>query len=231
MAKSEDKNEKLNLQHRILLFLHKRGLFFLGLLGILAVFIIVMAVYNSANARKLESQTSMIEKIQDDYANLQTLTDEKAKSEKEQKIMEELGAIVEKGDRNYPLERALFILGTIHYSKKEWDKSTENFMKLADTFPKSYLTPISLLNAAAAFEESGNTDKAIENYQRVVDNYKDISPDAARALFAIGRLYEEKTEKDAAVKTYNTLIDTFPSSNWTNLARSRIIYLETIKQQ
>ena len=229
MAKSEDKNEKLNLQHRILLFLHKRAVIFLGILGVLAVLIIVMSVYNSVNAKKLETQTKMIESIQDDYQSLAAVTDDTKKAEKEKKIIEDLEGIVNKGDKNYPMERALFILGNIYYTKENWEKAAENFMKLSELFPKSYLAPVSLLNAAAAFEELENYDKAIEDYQKVVDKYQDISPDADRALFAIGRLYEAKSDKDAAVKTYNSLIDTFPSSNWTNLARSRIIYLETLK--
>ncbi len=229
MANSKDKNEKLTLQHRILLFLHKRGLIFLGILGILAAFIIAMAVYNSVNAKKLETETRKIESIQDEYGKLLTLSDEKAKAEKEKKIIEELNNIINEGTKNYPYERALFILGNIYYSDKQWKDSADAFMKITKAFPKSYLSPISLINAAAAYEELGNIDKAIENYQRVVDEYKNISPDAARSMFAIGRLYEEKSDFDAAKKTYNNLIDTFSSGNWTNLARSRIIYLETRK--
>ncbi len=229
MANSENKNEKLNLQHRILLFLHKRAVLFLGILGALTILVIVMSVYNSVNAKKLESQTRMIESIQDDYQSLASITDDAKKTGKEKKIIKELEDIVTKGDKNYPTERALFMLGNIYYTEENWEKAADNFMNLSELFPKSYLAPVSLLNAAAAYEELENYDKAIEDYQKVVDNYQDISPDADRAMFGIGRLYEAKSDKDAAVKTYNSLIDTFPSSNWTNLARSRIIYLETVK--
>ena len=229
MAKSENKNEKLNLQHRILLFLHKRAVFFLGILVALTVLVIIMGVYNSVNAKKLESQTRMIESIQDDYQSLAAITDDTKKAEKKKKIIEKLEDIVAKGDKNYPMERALFILGNIYYAEDNWKKAADNFMNLSELFPKSYLAPVSLLDAAAAFEEMETYDKAIENYQKVVDNYQGISPDADRAMFGIGRLYEAKSDKAAAVKTYNSLIDTFPSSNWTNLARSRIIYLETFK--
>ncbi len=229
MAKFENKKEKTSLQHRILIFLHRRGTIFLGILGILAAVIIILAVVNSANAKKLEADTRRIESIQDEYSKLITITDEKEKAEKEKKIIGELNSIIDKGTKNYPYQRALFILGNIQYNNGEYDKSAENFMKLVKYFSKSYLSPIALMDAAVDYEAMGQIDKAIENYQRVADEYKDLSPDADRSLFTIGRLYEEKGDTDAALKAYNSLIDTFPASNWTNLARSRIIYLETRK--
>ncbi len=231
MAKIIHKKEKenLSLQHRILMILHKNGVIFLGALGIIAAAIIILAVISNSNAKKLEADTQKIESIQADYGTLISMTDATKKAALKKKIMNELDVIIKKNVKTYPLERALFIQGHMYYNDKEWAKSAESFVKLGNLFPKSYLSAVALQDAAAAYEENNNIDKAIESYQRVVDHYVTISPDVPHALFSIGRLYETKKDKKAALKTYNSLIDKFPSSNWTNLARSRIIYLETIQ--
>ncbi len=228
MAKIINKKEELTLQHKILIFLHKNGIIFLSALGILVAVIIVLAVMSTSNARKLEADTQKIESIQDDYSTFLSMSDDdKKKNELKNKIIADLKVIIKKGTKNYPYERALLIQGNIYYKDAEWVKSAESFVKIAEYFPDSYIAPIALLNASAAYEENNDIDKAIENYQRVVDNYSDISPDTSSALFSIGRLYETKNDKESALGSYNTLIDRFPGSNWTNLARSRIIYLET----
>ncbi len=229
MANIIDKKDKLSLNHRILLFIHKNGIIFLGLLGLIAVALITLAVVSNIRAKNLETDTQKIESIQDEYSSYMSMTDTTKKAELKKKIMKNLNLIIKKGSKTYPLERALFIEGNIFYANSEWVKSSESFDKLAKLFPKSYLAAVALLNASAAYEENKDIDKAIERYQQVIDNYSQVSPDIPNAFFSIGRLYEVKKDIKAARKSYNTLIDRFPGSNWTKLARSRIIYLNTIK--
>ncbi len=229
MANNIDKKDKLSLHHRILLFIHRNGIIFLGFLALIAVALITLAVVSNIRAKNLETDTQKIESIQDEYSSYMSMTDTTKKAELKKKIMKNLGLIIKKGSKTYPLERALFIEGNIFYANSEWVKSSESFDKLAKLFPKSYLAAVALLNASAAYEENKDIDKAIERYQQVVDNYSKVSPDIPNALFSIGRLYEEKKDIKAARKSYNSLIDRFPGSNWTKLARSRIIYLDTIK--
>ena len=44
-------------------------------------------------------------------------------------------------------------------------------------------------------------------------------------IFALGRLHESTEDTDSARSYYERLIDEYPASGWTNLARSRIITL------
>jgi len=229
MANIIDKKEKLSLNHRILLFLHKNGIIFLVLLGLIAVALITVAVVSNIRAKNLETDTQKIESIQDEYSSYMSMTDTTKKAELKKKIMNNINLIIKKGSKTYPLERALFIQGNIFYDNSEWLKSSESFDKLAKLFPKSYLAAVALLNASSAYEENKDIDKAIERYQQVLDNYSQVSPDIPNVLFSIGRLYEVKKDIKAARKSYNNLIDRFPESNWTKLARSRIIFLDTIK--
>ncbi len=229
MANIIHKNEKVSFQHKVLLLLHKNGIIILAALGVLAAALIILAVVSNANSKKLEADTQKIEGIQNDYSSYLSATDTAKKAELKKKITSELKEIIAKGVKTYPLERALFIQGNMYYNDKQWKKSSESFIQLSTLFPKSYLSAVALLDAAAAYEENNSLDKALESYQRVVDSYKNMSPDIPHALFSIGRVYEAKKDTKSALKTYNSLIDRFPASNWTNLARSRIIYLETRK--
>jgi tetratricopeptide (TPR) repeat protein len=85
---------------------------------------------------------------------------------------------------------------------------------------------VSLFNAAAAAEEQGNLEAAIELYRQTL-NYADIFPAAPRAQFAVGRLWEAQQNKEAAIEAYRGLIDKWPAETvWTGLANSRIIALQ-----
>jgi len=112
------------------------------------------------------------------------------------------------------------------FAKKEWDTAASFYMELKKMFPESYLASVSLVNAAVAYEEMGNIDKAIETYKLFLETYRDRSPDSPRVFFTLGRLYEEKGDKENALKYYNDLTENYPDSDWTKLGKSRIIYLE-----
>jgi TolA-binding protein len=89
------------------------------------------------------------------------------------------------------------------------------------------LAPIALANGAAAWEEATDGENATRLWSRIVEEYGAEAAESARALFALGRIAEgEGAFEDAAVR-YNTLLDDYPASSWTNLARNRIIYLTT----
>ena len=83
---------------------------------------------------------------------------------------------------------------------------------------------MSLFNAAVAFEELDEPDKALANYKMITDIYSDnyLLP---HAFFSLGRLYEQKKEYDLALSIYNRLEDDYSASNWTKIARNRIIAL------
>jgi TolA-binding protein len=81
------------------------------------------------------------------------------------------------------------------------------------------------MDAAVAAENAGETDRALQLLQRVVDEYDDESAETPRALFSIARIHEQSDEVARAADTYRQLIDSYPASSWTNLARNRIISL------
>ncbi len=83
-----------------------------------------------------------------------------------------------------------------------------------------------LLGAALHQEEvEGNLEKAIETYKKVLADYPDNRPMAARALLQMGQCYE-KLGKDEARKAYERLVrDYADQSEQAKLARTRLTAL------
>jgi tetratricopeptide (TPR) repeat protein len=227
MSQNYDKSEKTTIKQKLAIVIQKNSVILLGLLGVLVIVIIGLLIFNSIQLKNLEKSTQSIEIIQDDYEKLSTIIDEDEKNALKNKVLENLNNLINKSEKNYALQRALFIRAYIYFQDNDWDNSIKDFELLAKSFPNSYLAPISLINIAIAYEDSDRNDEAITTYQSIIDKYSDSSSEIPNIYFSIGRLYEEKNDKEAALIEYNNLIDNFPDSNWTNLGRSRIIYLES----
>jgi TolA-binding protein len=207
--------------------LQKNRIILLALLGIIIVVVVGLAIWSDVKTKRLESSTQQIEAIQEKYELWASESDDAKKAEKEKELTSALEDVLTKYPKLYAGQRALFIRGQMAFEKKEWDSAASFYLELKKIFPKSYLASISLVNAAVAYEEKGDTDKAIEMYKLFVESYKEENPDTARIFFSLGRLYEEKNDKENALKYYNDLSENYPDSDWTKFAKSRIIYLET----
>lgn len=227
MSQNHEKSETTTIKQKLSLLIHKNSKILLGLLTIIVVSVVGLLIYNSIQIKNLEKYTREIEIIQDSYSELTIITDEIEKEEAVDKILLQIETLISNSPKNYALQRALFIKGNLYFQNQDWDKAAEAFSLVASDFQNSYLAPISLINKAIVLEESNKIDEAIETYQSVIKKYSSVSPDIPNSYFSLGRLYEQKQDTDAALVEYNNLVDSFPGSNWTNLARSRIIYIES----
>jgi TolA-binding protein len=81
------------------------------------------------------------------------------------------------------------------------------------------------MGASAARENAGDSEAALVHLQAVVDDFGTQSSYTPRALFNVGRINEVQNNIVEASEAYNRLIDDYPTSSWTNLARNRIITL------
>ena len=68
-------------------------------------------------------------------------------------------------------EEAAWRIGWIYYQKKDYLKAIENFKRCIELFPDSQYTDSSLYWMGRAAEGSGNTEIAIDAYQRLAANY------------------------------------------------------------
>ena len=141
-------------------------------------------------------------------------------------LQSELADIIGSIRRGYPALRALMISGELAYQEERYDEAKEYFLRAADEFPRTYFAPVALMNAAVTSEKVEKIDRSIELYQRVVDSYKDTFQGVPRALLNIGRLYESQNNMNAAVIAYEQLAADFDGSEWSKLARTRLIQIE-----
>ncbi|NOY09730.1 MAG: tetratricopeptide repeat protein [Spirochaetes bacterium] len=210
-------------------FVHRRQIIIWAVLIIMIGAVVTYFIWSERNKRLTESSTILAEEGQDLYFQWLSEKDEKKKGELEDRLLEKLKIIIRGYPHQYGGQRALFIRGNFYFNKQNWEKAAGDYIDLSKSFPGSYLAEISLYNAGASYEELGKKDEALKYYGELIKKYKD-SPLYPRTLFSMGRIYEVKSDYTDAVKYYNKLEDDKPSSNWTKLARNRMIYLKINKK-
>ncbi len=67
--------------------------------------------------------------------------------------------------------RAYSLAGDALMEQKKYEEAAEYYAKAANYKPNKEFTPTYLMKAALAFEKSNQNDKAIQTYQRVIDEY------------------------------------------------------------
>lgn len=190
------------------------------LAGIIIVVAVTVVLIESNRKKNIEA----VELLVEEYDQIRFEEDEEKKEAGIQALLDQLADYSD--DNGYAGIRAAVMTGKIHADKKEWQEAEEAFIAAADKDPESYIAPTALYNAAASAEERGDLSKAIELYGRCAETYQDTFPLAPRAYFALGRLQEEQRDMEAALESYQTLVEKWPSDNWTKLAQSRIILIK-----
>jgi tetratricopeptide (TPR) repeat protein len=192
------------------------GVIIVAVLGFIAGFTIRDILRGKALSR--------VEDFTQRYETLVMDINEASKEADVQALLDELNAFAVKHS-GYAGARAYYLAASIYVEKKDWEQAETAWTKSARAAAKSYLAPVSLFNAAVAAEEQGNPDQAISHYSESVSQDANF-PGAARAQFAIGRLYEAQGNTQAALEAYRIIPEKWESETiWINLAQSRIIGL------
>jgi len=221
-----ENQEKLNLGTRIAQWIQKRKKILLTILAVLVVVLIVLGIVNGLSSAKNRKAAANLLEFEELYSQWNNATTEEREGFV-QDIRNKFEEIENEYSGTYAHQRGLFMMGDLYFANEKWEDSLDKYLSLAGMYSKSYLAPVALYNAAAAAEELGNNEKAVENYQRISAEYAESSL-APRSLFSVGRLQEQKSIEQA-LSAYNSLIELYPQSNWTKLARSRIIELNISK--
>ena len=225
MAKESGQHGKLPLRERFSTFIHANRYVFLVAIGAIFVLVIAFVVVSEVQSARTQKSVTLVEAAQQQFQTWKNASQTK-KTDIEAKLLPQLNSIIKKYSGLYSAQRALFIRGNLYYDKKEWKLAAESYQSLAKGFPHSYLAPISLIDAGAAYEQAGNNSAAAKAYEQIAKNYGSSTPEKPLAIFSLGRLAEARKDYKAAKTQYDLLVNDFPSSSWTNLARDRIIYLQ-----
>lgn len=221
----QNENKNLTVSEKIVEFVqrNKKGILisagvFVLLLAVLMVFLSLQDVFHNRAIAEVEELNQRYENIRNQ------ITEDFQSSELDTLLadLEKIGV----GKRGYPGSKAWSIIAQIHSGRKDWELSKEAWLNAAQKGNNTYLGPISLFNAAAAAEEQGNIEQAIELLQKCISHQFEF-PAAARAQFSIGRLYEKQNNPAAAVEAYRSVMTNWQDVPiWQHLARSRITVIE-----
>lgn len=199
----------------------KKGLIGI-LLGAMVLIVIGAVVLDSLQTKRNNEAIILAENMVESFSDWSSDIEKESNEEKLLAYFEEALADY-KG--TFAEQRALFTRGQYFIEQEMWQEAAGDFYGLYEAFPKSYLAPIALFNAASTMEQAGNVDKSLEYLQILVDGYSDVSPEAPEALFNLGRLEEKQGNSEKAMEYYEQLILDFSDTEWTNVAKSRIISL------
>ena len=223
--KSAEKNKKSNdvssVQKWIDFLQKNRKALFIGSLAVILIFI-GSIVGIAIRDRIREDAFNRIDAFNQRYVALRVHNDNG--SEGINALLEEIGAFAARNS-GFAAARAFSLSAAIYWEQERWTEAERAWTSALNASPRSYLAPISLYNAAAAAEEHGNFESAIELYTQVLE-YEDVFFIAARAQFSIGRLQEARNNREAALAAYRSLLSRWPHDPlWSNLAQSRIMLL------
>jgi tetratricopeptide (TPR) repeat protein len=205
--------------------------------GIILIIVLVgLVVALEIRKYRLEKSAVMVESIEQQYEEWLTVKTEAEKENAESsaaaeadsletEMVQQAETLIADYNGTYAAQKAADILAGIAFRKHDWEKAAELWAALAGKYTNSYLAPIALLNAAASWEEAGKPDKSVEALRTVLAQYSATFPYIPRVLFSMGRFAEKNETFEDAKTHYNRLIDEYPGSSWTKLARDRIIFL------
>ena len=206
--------EKLGFVDHVANFLLKnfKTIIIVGIVIIVAlVGIVTVSVINSNKADKDFTSLSALEVLYKE-----TLVE----TEKADEFLASADSLIASAKETYPGYKAMYLKALYAFENKEYtnalDLSSDNF-----------LGSVALVNAAAAAENAGDLDKALEYNKKVWDDYSTTSPVSAKALFNTARLYEAK-DMELAKGTYQQLADQYKDatqSEYAKLAEARLANL------
>ncbi len=134
--------------------------------------------------------------------------------EQAQIAADEIKVLVEQGFRKKHIRFYLHLMGEIELKRENFSKAIEYFNEALSYIP--YETPreedqaLFINSLASAYNLSGEKEKAIEQYERILTlttgrvYYGDIY---ARAFYMLGKIFEEKGLKGKAIENYEKFLD------------------------
>jgi tetratricopeptide (TPR) repeat protein len=205
-------------------FLSRHRTTLIAFVIVIAVAVVALFVVLQITTNRTEQSLVLVEDLQSQYGEWLRLEPGERTSAFES-LVSDITELADTYPRTYAAQRAIYIHARALSELERWAEASEQYLDLADRFPEVYLAPISLTQAAVATENANEPELALDILHRLLDEYDSESGEIPRALFSIGRINEGLDNIAEAAESYNRLIDDYPASSWTNLARDRIISL------
>ena len=111
-------------------------------------------------------------------------------------------------------------IGLLKYSEKKYNESKSIFIKILQK-RTGIIAAEAQLSFAYAIQKEGNDEKVIEEFLRVRYLYGDYKQFAARSLYEVARIYENKGEKKKAKNFYAKIVKEYGDSQWAEMAKGK----------
>ncbi len=218
----QDMNEKASLDQKLAGVIKKQRRTIIIAVAVIVALIIFGIVYNKVSTNKYEKTMNKLFAVETKLQGIDVKAEENTKEL--DSIINDLDAI-SSASKVYPKAKANLSLANIYYQKGDYNKTIEYLDKAVEVSNRTYLTQIALINRAVVYEDNNQVDKALEDYQKIWDDFGKESAYSPKALFAIARIYDEKNNIELAKSTYEQLVDQFPNSEYSRLAENRLSLL------
>lgn len=141
----------------------------------------------------------------------------------------ELRKLIEKYPSHDGMDQYQYMLAQCYYQLRDFDQVRLEYLILIDSYPNSELIPEVYYNIANTYfiEGGGKLEKAIEYYQRVIDEYPK-SEFVHDSRFYIAAATEEEGDLEEAKRLYEELLLTYPNPRVVEL---RIEGIEEIQDK
>ena len=130
--------------------------------------------------------------------------------------------------KGYASYLALYNIADMYFSRKDYSKAKDYYLKAYTALPKHYVAGVLLFNIGVCIEQmNGELTEALEYYEKA-SKVEDF-PIKPRAMLNVGRLQEKLERFDDAIATYNTLFEKYPDNEFALIGKSRLIELSIKK--
>lgn len=121
--------------------------------------------------------------------------------------------------------RANMLCAELAYILADYEGAISYYDAAITKGKKSYTAPVCMYNKASCYEEIGKLAEAADSYKSAAE-FEEFGM-ASHAYFSLGRVREAMGDYAGAVEAYKTLNDKSSDDDWSHLAKTRIIELQS----
>ena len=223
-AAQENGAVKVSFSQKFNDFLIKNKVVLLSVVIAFSVVFIALVAVTVITENRNNAAFETLENVLADWDTARSAEDKSGLAAKEDELLASLGKVASSAKTSYAGARAYMTSAEIYFSRKDWKNAQEQYLAAAQAAPRAYTAGLNWYNAAVCADEQGLADDAVTWFNKSIEsenfNLK------SRALFNIGRIEEQRSNKDAAIASYEKMAEQYPTDEWTLLAKSRIIALQ-----
>ncbi|WP_407427343.1 tetratricopeptide repeat protein [Treponema sp.] len=192
--------------------------------AVIVIIAVIAAVSSKTTANGIEQIDSISYALTKDTDKLPENEEEKASeiTARQNKALEDLASLSEKS--GIVGLRANMLIAEIKFAQKNYEEARSSWLKAIAAKGKNYTTSLCYYNAAVCSEELNDNENAVSYYKSACEDEDFLLID--HALFSLGRVNEAAQKYEEAKAAYEKLNELHSSSNWAQLAKSRLIALK-----